>query len=140
MVVSASWESESGVRLQQNGGAVLLSFSGHPTPPTQWMRSISGNNYSQAAFQEGGNLSFHLQQDGGGVMEAGAQQVRLEAKGGGHNGCRQEGHFCSAYLEVVITVSGFIFPCVTGCRWPLGRALHVKAINNIKNVQYQQES
>lgn len=33
MVVSASWESESGVRLQQNGGAVLLSFSGHPTPP-----------------------------------------------------------------------------------------------------------
>lgn len=27
----------------------------------QWMCSISGSNYSQGAFQEGSNLSFHLQ-------------------------------------------------------------------------------
>lgn len=73
-------------------------------------------------------------------MEAGAQQVRLLAEEEEDNGCRQEGHFCSAYLEVVITVSGFKFPCITGCGWPLGRGLHVKAINNIKNVQYQHES
>lgn len=51
----------------------------------QWMCSISGSNYSQGAFQEGGNLSFHLQviRDqmqvvvgrGGGFMEGDVQQV-----------------------------------------------------------------
>lgn len=43
--------------------------------PQQRIHSISGNNYTQAAFQEGGNLSFHLQlnqdqmQDGVGLWK-----------------------------------------------------------------------
>lgn len=47
----------------------------------QRMCSISGSNYLQGAFQEGDNLSFHLQlirdqmRWGGGVMEEVAQQV-----------------------------------------------------------------
>lgn len=50
------------------------------------------------------------------------------------------GNLCiSAYLEVVITVSGFIFPCITGCDGPLGRVWHGSAINNITNVQNQHE-
>lgn len=49
----------------------------------QWMCRISGSNYSQGAFQEGGHLSFHLQviRDqmqvgvGEGFMEEVVQQV-----------------------------------------------------------------
>lgn len=48
------------------------------------MRSISGNNYTQGAFQGGGNLSFHLQlirdQMQGGVYGRGCTAGLLKVK------------------------------------------------------------
>lgn len=64
-IVELKWLSN--LRLPQNGGAVLLSNGGNPSFLffflflQQWMCSISGSNYWQGAFQEGSNLSFHLQ-------------------------------------------------------------------------------
>lgn len=120
-----------------------MSFSGSPLAVDAqhfWKQLLTGS------LSGGRQFIFPPATDSGseagwwrGLWKRVHSKVRLEAEEGGHNGCRQEGHFCSAYLEVVITVSGFIFPCITGCGWPLGRGLHVKAINNIKNVQCQRE-
>ncbi len=48
-----------------------------------------------------------------------AQWVSLKQKAGRENCCRRCGRFCCAYLEVVIRVSGFIFPGIAGWWWPL---------------------
>lgn len=111
------------------------------------MCSISGSNYLQGAFQEGGNLSFHLQVirdqiqvvvgEGGGSWK-GMYSRFVKSKGEEGERTQAGGNlYISAYLEVVITVSGFIFPCITGCDGPLGRVWHGSAINNITNVQNQ---
>lgn len=77
---------------------------------------------------------------GGGGSWKGMYSRFVKSEGEEGERTQAEGNLCiSAYLEVVITVSGFIFPCITGCDGPLGRVWHGSAINNITNVQNQHE-
>lgn len=150
-IVELKWLSN--LRLPQNGGAVLLSNDGNSSflgvfsLPTAvdvqhfWKQLLAGSLSGGRQFiisPAGDSGSEPGGGRGGGGSWKGMYSRFVKSKGEEGERTQAGGNlYISAYLEVVITVSGFIFPCITGCDGPLGRVWHGSAINNITNVQNQ---